>query len=408
MTKKKETDFKTLLDKANIDDGNEVLFKSLEKDIKLYQLIALVSKTMLKSSYESLPQAFEQSLNYVGKFLNVDRVYIFTLSDDGQKMSNTFEWCRAKVEPAIDMLQDLNTSLFPWWMKMMKNEEIIVIADVNMMEDEQLAEREILQAQSIKSVLVVPLILEHKLIGFLGFDSVRHKKKWSNEETNSLIFMSDIFSSAFRRQAQESKIRDSVIELERILNQTVESFGTIIGINDPYTVNHQVRTSQLVVAIGRQMGLDPHIIEGAKLAAMIHDIGIVHFPSQIINKSGPLTAKEYALIKTHVLRGYEIVAKIDFPQPVAQIMLQHHEKIDGSGYPNGLKGDGILIQSKILCVADVYESMVSDRPYRKAHPSQVALDFLNEHKGILFEPSVVDACLTLVNEKGFVFWEIEE
>lgn len=408
MTKPSKTDFKDLIAKAEEDDGRKVPFKSTEDGLKLYQLVALVSKAMLKSSYEGLGFAFEKSLTIVGEFLQVDRVYIFTLSDDGKRMSNIHEWCNKKIEPAIDILQDLDVEIFPWWMKQLRNEEIILIEDVNAMDDNQLAEREILQAQAIKSVLVVPLILEHKLTGFLGFDSVKHKKKWSQDEINSLVFLSEIFSSAFRRQINESKIRDTVSHLERILNETVESFGTIIGISDPYTQNHQVRVSQLVVAIGRQLGLDKDVIEGMKLAAMMHDVGVVHFPSQIINKPGPLSDKEYALIKTHSMRGYEIVSKIDFPQPVAQIILQHHEKIDGSGYPAGLKGEDILIQARILCVADVYESMVSDRPYRKAHTSPIALNFLKEHKGSLFDPKVVDACVTLVEDKGFVFWEIEE
>jgi putative nucleotidyltransferase with HDIG domain len=323
-------------------------------------------------------------------------------------MSNDVEWCSEGVEPAIEMLQDLDVNIFPWWIQQLKQEQIIQIEDVNCMDDNQLAEREILQAQGIRSILVVPLFLEHQLNGFLGFDYVRLMKKWSSEEINSLVFLSDIFSSSYRRKKQETTIRDSVIQLERLLNQTVESFGTIIGINDPYTVNHQVRVSQLAVAIGKQLNLDSQVIEGIKLAALMHDVGVIHFPSQIINKTSALTEKQYALIKTHPLRGYEIVCKIDFQQPVAQIILQHHEKLDGSGYPYGLKGDEILLQAKILSVCDTYEAMVSDRPWRRSHSSEVALNYLKENSATLFEPKVVDACLTLVNEKGFVFWEIED
>lgn len=405
--KKSKTDFKALakaLDEADLSMPDT----ASPDELRLYQLVALVSKTMLKSSYENLPQAFELSLKIVGTYLDVDRVYIFKLNEDLTRMSNTTEWCHKGVEPAIEMLQDLDVEIFPWWMKNLKSGQIIQVEDVSKMDDNQLAEREILQAQSIKSVLVVPLILDQKLAGFLGFDYVRNKRKWSTEEINSLIFLSDIFSSATRRQENENKLRASRDQLESILNQTVESFGTIIGINDPYTMNHQVRVSQLVVQIGKVLKLDPFMIEGIKLAAMMHDVGVIHFPSQIINKTFSLTPKEYALIKTHPRRGYEIVHRIDFPQPVADIILQHHEKIDGSGYPHGLKGDEILLQARILCVCDVYESMVSDRPYRKAFSSAVALDFLVRNKGILFEPAVVEACVSLVNEKGFVFWEIEE
>ncbi|NTW96916.1 MAG: HD domain-containing protein, partial [Erysipelotrichaceae bacterium] len=330
--KKSKTDFKALakaLDEADLSMPDT----ASPDELRLYQLVALVSKTMLKSSYENLPQAFELSLKIVGTYLDVDRVYIFKLNEDLTRMSNTTEWCHKGVEPAIEMLQDLDVEIFPWWMKNLKSGQIIQVEDVSKMDDNQLAEREILQAQSIKSVLVVPLILDQKLAGFLGFDYVRNKRKWSTEEINSLIFLSDIFSSATRRQENENKLRASRDQLESILNQTVESFGTIIGINDPYTMNHQVRVSQLVVQIGKVLKLDPFMIEGIKLAAMMHDVGVIHFPSQIINKTFSLTPKEYALIKTHPRRGYEIVHRIDFPQPVADIILQHHEKIDGSGYP---------------------------------------------------------------------------
>ncbi len=408
MPKRNKTDFNTLLANALTETENLGLLKAPEQGIRLYQLVAVISKIMLKSSYEGLPQAFDRSLKYIGEFLDVDRVYIFTLSPDGKKMNNDYEWCNEGVEPAIEMLQDLDVNIFPWWIQQLKQEQIIQIEDVNGMDDNQLAEREILQAQGIRSVLVVPLFLEHQLNGFLGFDYVRLMKKWTTEEINSLVFLSDIFSSSYRRQKQETKIRDSVIQLERLLNQTVESFGTIIGINDPYTVNHQVRVSQLVVAIGKQLNLDPQVIEGIKLAAMMHDVGVIHFPSQIINKTSALTDKQYALIKTHPLRGYEIVCKIDFQQPVAQIILQHHEKLDGSGYPYGLKGDEILLQAKILSVCDTYEAMVSDRPWRKSHSSEFALNYLKENSATLFDPKVVEACVTLVNEKGFVFWEIED
>ena len=408
MNSKSKSDFKTLLATAIKDNENGLVSQAKDEEIRLYKLVALISKTMLKSTYEHLPAAFDQSLNHIGHFLNMDRVYLFTLSPDSKQMSNIHEWCQKKIEPAIEMLQDLDVEIFPWWMKKLRNEEIIRIDDVNAMDDNQLAEREILQAQMIKSCLVVPLILDQNLIGFLGFDSVRHKKKWTDEEINCLVFISDIFSSAIRRQSQESRLLDSVAELQHILNETVEAFGTIIGINDPYTQNHQIRTSQLVVALGKQLDLDPQVIEGIKLASMIHDVGVVHFPSQIINKTTALSQKEYALIKTHPLRGYEIVSKIDFHQPVAEIVLQHHEKLDGSGYPNGLKSDEILFQAKVLSVADTYEAMVSNRPYRKAHPSSVALDFLIQNSGILFDPKIVDACVTLVREKGFVLWEIEE
>lgn len=408
MSQKAPMKFKERLLRIHALEANALLFKHPEKGMKLSRMIEMVSRTIMKSSHEQQLQAFDKALALVGEIMNVDRVYLFTLSDDGQTMSNDVEWCRAKIEAAIQLLQELDVKEFSWWMNQLTNDEIIHIEDVNAMDDDQLAEREILQAQSIKSLLVVPLFSQNRLIGYLGLDAVRRKRIWTDDEINAMVILSDIFSAALKHRREETAVRDSIIELKTILSQTVEAFGTMIGISDPYTQNHQIRVSQLSVAIARQLNLSAETIEGLRLAAMMHDIGIIHFPSQIVNKTGPLTDKEYALIKTHPARAYDIVSRVDFKEPIADIILQHHEKLDGSGYPLGLKGDAILIQARILDVADVYEAMVSDRPWRLALPSSQAIDFLQTNAGTLFDPVVVDACVSLIKDKGFVFWEIEE
>lgn len=400
--------FKERLIRIQSTEASAPLFKHPDKGMKLNRMIESVTRTILKSSHDALFLAFDEALAVIGDVMAVDRVYLFTLSDDGKTMSNDVEWCQKKIDPAIQLLQELDVKEFGWWMNQLNNDEIIVIEDVNAMEDAQLAEREILQAQSIKSLLAVPLFSQNRLIGYLGLDAVRRKRIWTDDEIDAMVILSDGFSAVLKHRREETKFRESVIELKNILSQTVEAFGTMIGISDPYTQNHQIHVSQLSIAIARQLNLPSEKIEGLRLAAMMHDIGIIHFPSQIVNKTGPLTEKEYALIKTHPARGYDIVSRIDFKEPVTDIILQHHEKLDGSGYPNGLKGDAILIQARILDVADVYEAMVSDRPWRRALSSNEALTFLQTNAGNLFDPAVVEACVSLIRDKGFVFWEIEE
>jgi len=164
----------------------------------------------------------------------------------------------------------------------------------------------------------------------------------------------------------------------------------------------------LAEAIARELGLPEEQREGIRMAGFIHDLGKIAVPSEILSKPSPLNEIERAIIQNHVRAGYEILKTVEFPWPVAEIVLQHHEKLDGSGYPKGLKGDSILIEAKILAVADVVEAMASYRPYRPALGVDQALEEIVRYKGARFEPRVVEACLKLFSEKGFSFEPKEE
>jgi putative nucleotidyltransferase with HDIG domain len=189
-------------------------------------------------------------------------------------------------------------------------------------------------------------------------------------------------------------------KMQRILNQTVGALATALEIRDPYTAGHQRRVSQLATAIAEEMGLSKDQIEGIVVAGTIHDIGKIYVPSEILTKPGKLSELEFTLVKTHCQAGYDIIKEIEFPWPVADIILQHHEKINGSGYPHGLTGPEILIEAKILMVADVVEAMASHRPYRPSLGIDAALEEIFRNKGILYDPEVVDACIRLFL-KGF-------
>jgi len=177
----------------------------------------------------------------------------------------------------------------------------------------------------------------------------------------------------------------------------------MIEVKDPYTSGHQKRVSQLATAIAERLNLSHDKVEGIRIASLIHDIGKIGIPTEILSKSTILSDIEFSLIKAHSQIGYDILKSIDFTYPVAQIVLQHHEKIDGSGYPNHLKSAEILLESKIICVSDVVEAMSSHRPYRPALGIDAALEEISQNKGILYDPEVVDVCLKLFKEKGFKF-----
>ncbi len=184
------------------------------------------------------------------------------------------------------------------------------------------------------------------------------------------------------------------------VNGVVDALEALVQARDPYTGGHQLRVAALARAIARQMCLPEECIECVHIAAGLHDIGKAQVPSQILSKPSRLSEAEFAIIRVHPQVGYDILNKIEFGFPVADIVLQHHERLDGSGYPAGLKGEDIMLEAKILAVADVVEAMVSYRPYRPALNSDMVLLELINKKGVLYDGAVVDACLELYTETG--------
>jgi len=201
----------------------------------------------------------------------------------------------------------------------------------------------------------------------------------------------------------EKNFQQTCKKIEKVIEGTANIITKVIELRDPYSAGHQQRVSKLATAIAREMKLSQDKIEGTKIASLVHDIGKVNLPTEIISKPKKLVEVEFNLVKNYPRVGYDILKKVDFPWPIAEIVLQHQEKIDGSGYPRGLKGDEICIEAKILGVANVVEAMSSYKSYRPALSIDEALREISKHKNILFDPEVVDACIKLFTEKDFKF-----
>ncbi len=195
--------------------------------------------------------------------------------------------------------------------------------------------------------------------------------------------------------------RNSVEQLRKSLGGTIQAIASVVETKDPYTAGHQRRVADIARAIAQEMELSQEQISGLRMAAIIHDIGKVSVPSEILSSPRKLTPLEFSLIKTHAQSGYDIVKDIEFPWPIARMIIEHHERMDGSGYPNGLTGDKILPESRILAVADVVEAMATHRPYRPSLGLDKALDEIAQNRGRLYDPEVVDACLRIFREKGY-------
>lgn len=214
-----------------------------------------------------------------------------------------------------------------------------------------------------------------------------------------------MYNDIRKRKRMERELKNSFCRLTEILSGTVSALSETIEKRDPFTAGHQRRVPQLAIAIGKKMGFSRDQLKILKIASALHDIGKIHVPAEILNKPVRLSEYEMALVKSHSQVGFEILRAVDFPGPVAQIVYQHHERMNGSGYPRGLKGEEIIREARVLGVADVVEAMSSRRPYRDAHSIGMALNEIEKNRGKLYDPEVVEICLNLF-ENGFEFKDI--
>jgi putative two-component system response regulator len=209
--------------------------------------------------------------------------------------------------------------------------------------------------------------------------------------------------SRFNRENLEHMVQSRTAKLQETLESIIKVIAQTVESRDPYTAGHQVRVAKLACALAEEMGCPTDQIIGIHMAGRIHDLGKISIPAEILSKPSRLTDIEFMLIKTHPQVGYDILKDIEFPWPVAEITYQHHERMDGSGYPRGLKGDEIIPEAKIVAVADVVEAMASHRPYRPAVGIDAASKEIIKNKGRFYDPDVADACSLLLGRKRFSF-----
>lgn len=212
-----------------------------------------------------------------------------------------------------------------------------------------------------------------------------------------------VFRDVSESIKSENRIHESLKLLRKAMGGVIQAIAFTVEKKDPYTAGHQRKVANIARFIANRMNLSQDIIEGIRMAGVIHDLGKISIPAEILSKPGKITEAEFNLIKSHPQIGYDILKNIDFPWPVAEIVYQHHEHLDGSGYPRGLKEGGILMESKIIAVADVIEAMASHRPYRPSLGIEMALQEIAAHEGTFYDTEVVRTCITIFRTEGITF-----
>ncbi len=236
--------------------------------------------------------------------------------------------------------------------------------------------------------------------GVKWFESVLTPQK---DNLGNVVSIIRISRDITERVSAEIKITESWMKLQKTLEDTVTALSSTAGMRDPYTAGHQQRVAKLASAIARELGMSKESVKGIRVSSTLHDIGKIYVPAEILSKPGKLNEFEFKIIEAHAQASYDILKDIDFPWPIASTVLQHHERLDGSGYPNKLTSDEIIVEAKILAVADVVEAMSSRRPYRSGLGINKALEEVAENKGRLYDDDAVNACISLFSEKDFDF-----
>ncbi|MDD5313380.1 MAG: PAS domain S-box protein [Dehalococcoidia bacterium] len=355
-----------------------------------------IARYRATGTQEFLDYALEEAITLTGSKIG----YIYYYNEDRQEFvlntwsKNVMQECTIQEPQTIYQLDKTGI-----WGEAVRQRKAIVVNDFQSSHPLKKGYPE--GHAELHKYLTIPVILGDKIVAVVGVAN-KHDDYDESDVRQLTLLMDSVWKILQQKEAEEN-LEKSYESLQKTLTETISSMAKIVEMRDPYTAGHQIRVADLAAAIAEEMQLPGDKVSYIKLAATVHDIGKLYVPAEILSKPGKLSELEIRIIRTHAQGSYDILAGIEFPWPIADIVVQHHERLDGSGYPRGLRGDQILDEARILAVADVVEAMQSYRPYRPGLGIDKALDEIDRNKGNLFDPDAVDACIRLFREKDFKF-----
>jgi len=360
--------------------------KQAEEEIanRLKMESAIAQASTLLAGPEDIDAALQLALRILSEAVGADRAHIFLFRDDNTRMDCTSEWCAPGVEPRIDNLQDLDCAAIPWWMGKLAQNELIIMTNTSAAPPEAAPEKKSWKALNIRSLLAVPLLSDGKPIGYVRFANMESASNEREEDTRLLRLASESIASFIQRQRageDKRKAYESIIFL----------LATAAEARDPYTEDHLPRIRGFAEAMAAELGLPPGEIREIGLSSLLHDLGKMRVPDSILIKPGPLSQAEWKIMRQHPAWGEELLSTHPWLETARQIARWHHENWDGTGYPDGLRGEEIPLCAAIVAVADGFDAMASDRPYKKAWPSRRAIEEVRAQKGRHYSPDVVEA-----------------
>jgi len=356
-------------------------------------IFSIASKMVIENH---LPAATDICLEDISRFIHADRAYVALYSEERHSWEILHDWIsddHRGVMKSKKSGKDPLTGILPTTLEKLYSEGEVLLDNVS--DNEALFSMEelsLLNEAQIRSLVLLPMFRKESICGIAGFINPWKGQAWNIDNINVLRTFRNIVLEALKRQDLEDQLQTRMSSIKSVLEGTVMAIGQIIEIRDPYTAGHQKRVAKLATAIARHLYLSDFQVLGIFYASLVHDIGKINIPAEVLTKPGKLTSLEEELVKRHPYYGWEILRNIDFPWPVANIVLQHHEHYDGTGYPEGLKGVEIMLQARIIAVADALEAMTSDRPYRPARELEESFAMIEKFSGSFYDPEIVSAC----------------
>lgn len=395
----------TLIQQTNYQD----MQYRLEFEKKAGQIATELSRLPI----DKINAGIDKTLSYLAKQLKADCANLFLSPNNNERFELSYKWCAPELGKKTSNIQTIKLNKLPWLQKELSAGKIVHFYNFPTEQAEFLKKKckeKYCECRKFfwghkksLSLLLMPQIYNEKFIGIIEIESITKKRKWSDSDIELLSIINDIIMHAWNRKQTEIAEQKHAEELKTALINMIKCFGLSLEQRDPYTGGHQQKVSQLAEMIAKEMGLDNHQIEGIKLGALIHDIGKNKIPAEILSRGGELSENEFNLVKAHPADGYEIVKLLKFPWPIDKMILQHHERLDGSGYPKGLSGDDIVLEARILAVADIVEAICSQRPYHPALPLDSAIKELKSNKSKAYDQNVVKAFMRVLKRGELPF-----